>query len=636
MEIAKEILWYGSSKSLPEPTLLRAGEISLFYQEGNLRNICIGNVEVIRMIYVAVRDRNWRTVKVVIEHEHISKSETGFQIDCHCIYRQGEIDIHTQLSISGDEHGTINLDLNGQAANDFYTNRIGFCVLHPIESCQGKSCEVINPNGAIKHHVFPKFISPHQPMKNISEMSWQVADQTSARLVFSGEVFEMEDQRNWTDDSYKTYSRPLELPFPFHIKNAEEIQQKINLMITGEIPDKKSESGRRLYFNTEVKFPVPKMGIQQASRKFALSPEEKGLIHKIAFDFYEVQVSFEDSWIADLVNVLDDIEALDLDLRLRVLFSDNYQVEIRQLSNVLENYKARIQSLLVLQHNTIVTSDESIYKLIETLSGAFPNCHIGAGTLGSFAELNRNRILSKDIDFLSYSITPQVHAFDNLSLVENLVGQSATVDSAKSFAEERSIHAGPVTLKMQMNPAATTSSNNEAQQIDARQMSLFGAGWTLGSIKYLSQSGVAGITYYEAVGEKGIIQGDDKPLHSETFPVDKGAIFPMYYIFQEVLSHKKGHILFSESSHPTEFEGIVFEQNGKRSYMLANFTNKSIEVEVEGIDPGAKVRKLDEKNVISAMYESDKYLQSPYCDFKIGAGDTTIKIRPYGLVIINE
>ena len=30
-----------------------------------------------------------------------------------------------------------------------------------------------------------------------------------------GDTFEMEDQRNWSDASYKTYVRPLALPWPY-------------------------------------------------------------------------------------------------------------------------------------------------------------------------------------------------------------------------------------------------------------------------------------------------------------------------------------------------------------------------------------------------------------------------------------
>jgi hypothetical protein len=36
------------------------------------------------------------------------------------------------------------------------------------------------------------------------------------------------------------------------------------------------------------------------------------------------------------------------------------------------------------------------------------------------------------------------------------------------------------------------------------------------------------------------------------------------------------------------------------------------------------------------MYESEDYLTSPQCDFKFDQPITTIKMRPYAFVIINE
>jgi len=33
-------------------------------------------------------------------------------------------------------------------------------------------------------------------------------------ISFEGDVFETEDQRNWTDASFKTYCPPLRLPYP--------------------------------------------------------------------------------------------------------------------------------------------------------------------------------------------------------------------------------------------------------------------------------------------------------------------------------------------------------------------------------------------------------------------------------------
>ncbi len=41
-----------------------------------------------------------------------------------------------------------------------------------------------------------------------------------------GDTFEMEDQRNWTDASYKTYVRPLALPWPYTLAAGERLSQR--------------------------------------------------------------------------------------------------------------------------------------------------------------------------------------------------------------------------------------------------------------------------------------------------------------------------------------------------------------------------------------------------------------------------
>ena len=65
-------------------------------------------------------------------------------------------------------------------------------------------------------------------------MLWTTAEGAQAEITFEGDVFETEDQRNWTDTSYKTYSRPLELPFPYSVNAGETIEQRITLKISGD------------------------------------------------------------------------------------------------------------------------------------------------------------------------------------------------------------------------------------------------------------------------------------------------------------------------------------------------------------------------------------------------------------------
>src|SRR5699024_4989680 len=64
-------------------------------------------------------------------------------------------------------------------------------------------------------------------------------------VAFDGDTFEMEDQRNWTDASFKTYSRPLSLPFPYTVEAGAAVRQAVTITVGEQMisrPDE-DESG---------------------------------------------------------------------------------------------------------------------------------------------------------------------------------------------------------------------------------------------------------------------------------------------------------------------------------------------------------------------------------------------------------
>ena len=77
---------------------------------------------------------------------------------------------------------------------------------------------------------------------------------------------------------------------------------------------------------------------------------------------------------------------------------------------------------------------------------------VATGTNAYFAELNRQRPPRGAV--ACYSINPQVHTFDDLSLVETLEAQPATVESALQFCD-RDLIVSPITLRPRFNPNAT-------------------------------------------------------------------------------------------------------------------------------------------------------------------------------------
>src|SRR5579859_7400836 len=133
----QSVFEYGSARPLPQQMSLHAGPLSLIFEEGDLRYIKLGNREIIRRIYAAIRDQNWGTVSPVLSNLEIKHDDDSFQISYDVENKQSSlgIDFAWKGTISGDSQGTITFRMDGEAHSTFMRNRIGFCVLHPIREC---------------------------------------------------------------------------------------------------------------------------------------------------------------------------------------------------------------------------------------------------------------------------------------------------------------------------------------------------------------------------------------------------------------------------------------------------------------------------------------------------------------------
>ena len=76
-------------------------------------------------------------------------------------------------------------------------------------------------------------------------------------------MFEMEDQRNWSDASYKTYSRPLSLPFPYPIAAGERVRQSVWIGVKEAAPAVEPSDADLV--RLEVGGPVPEIVLGAAT-----------------------------------------------------------------------------------------------------------------------------------------------------------------------------------------------------------------------------------------------------------------------------------------------------------------------------------------------------------------------------------
>ena len=129
--IPTRVLYYGKEEPQPERVPLRAGPLSLAWENGDLRYIKMGEVEVVRRIYVAIRDRNWGTAPNVMSNLVMDVDEDTFRISYDIENRLNEIHFTWHGEITGAADGTICLSMDGVAQSTFMKNRIGYCILHP-------------------------------------------------------------------------------------------------------------------------------------------------------------------------------------------------------------------------------------------------------------------------------------------------------------------------------------------------------------------------------------------------------------------------------------------------------------------------------------------------------------------------
>jgi hypothetical protein len=580
-------------------TELKTRFFEITYEKGAVRWIKSNGVEIVRMIYSAVRDHNWRTIEPEIIEEKIEENKTGFLIEIRVKYKKSDIYFEAGYKITGNGNRLV-FEMKGEAKSTFMTNRIGLCVLHPIKECTGKSCIVLHQDKTSEKAVFPVFISSVQPMINISGLEWQPAENIHIKLQFSGDIFEMEDQRNWTDASYKTYCRPLSLPFPVEIKKGEKIQQKIVLEIQVEPQTNVAEDSILFKIDSQNRFKIPEIGVGATSRKEMLEYSEAEILKQLPIQHLRAELKlFEKNWIHILKRTEEESRLLELPLFLVLYFSEAFKNELETLQNTIQNKNIKVKYVLVVGKNHL-PNDLIFDEVFSELKYIFPAAKIGAGVNAFFAELNRNRPKSEKAEFISFAVCPQIHAFDNSSLVENMEAQKFAVESAQQLFSEKPIFVSPVTLKQRFNVVATSEepeykSDELPSQVDVRQNSVFAAQWLLGSLKFLAQSGAELVTYFETVGWRGFIQGNYNPPVPEKFSARKGDIYPVFYLLKELEGFDE--VVFSESNTPISVDGIVLagkDLNGKqkKKLLMANFSNHTKKVKISGINTASFCKTL--------------------------------------------
>lgn len=617
----RDQLWHGYDKVPQVLTPLRAGPVTAYLDGVDLRYICLNNqVELVRRIYVAVRDQNWGTVPAAYSNLTVTAAADHFEISFDARHQEDAIDFRWHGTITGRSDGSITYLMDGLAETDFLWNRIGICVLHPPDEA-GRPFRARTPSGEIEG-LLPEVIGPQRIVDGnkvglfppFTALTIDLAGNADIHFEFSGDLFEMEDQRNWTDASFKTYSTPLALPYPKHAQAGQQFKQSVSM--TPSMPrvefGPQGEEEIQLVLAGPLGHGLPAIGFGMASHGGDLSVREADLLRQLNPDHLRVELHLErEGWPHELARGVRACRQLACPMELILFLSDATGDELDRLAPLLA--PLAVARVMIFHEREKSTPGYWVQLARDRLRPALSGVPVAGGTNAFFTEINAMRPEVAAMAGIAYSLNPQVHAFDDTSLVETLEAQGTTVRSARAFSQGRPLFVGPVTLKPRFNPNATGPEplpmpGELPPQVDPRQMSLFGAGWTVGSIKYLGESGADSVTYYETTGWRGLVETENGSPLPALFPSAPGMIFPLYYVFRDVATWK-GEMVRVRSSRPLEVIGLTVLEDGVTHVLLSNLTSAERSVSVGPISgTRARVRRLNEATAAAAMFEPEQFL----------------------------
>jgi hypothetical protein len=623
----QRLLFYGSAGPLPGQTPLRAGPLRMVFENGDLRYIRLGSQMVLLRVYWAVRDQNWGTAPMQISDLRIDARGDAFdvQYSARCVNAQHNIDFRAEVTIAGAADGALSFAMNGEAHSDFKRNRIGFCVLHPAAQA-GAACEIEHADGARETAALPKFIYGKQPLLPFEELRGlrvHLRGGAVADMRFEGDIFEMEDQRNWTDASFKTFCTPLRLTYPVPVKQGDVVQQAVTVKIEGAPAAKREPSKPRPITFTVGKTgkPLPAIGLGQAHAGKPLSAKQIARLKALKLHHLRVDLDLIGEWKRELRRAAKDAFALGAKLEV-ALFVDpeSAYAQLAALRKMIDTVKPKVSHWHVFPQKESQTEAPAIADLVSAarklLTSDNRKAIFAAGTDADFIFANKQPHAYRGMDAFCTPTNPQTHAFDNASLVESLAAQGTLVKSAARLAKGKPVIISPVTLKPRWNPYSAGGAMKGEPPSDARQASLFGAGWTLGSIKYLAEAGATSLTYFETTGARGVMDRD---------------VFPLWHVLADVGDFAGGEIIVARSSEPLQVDGLVLRKGRRTRVLLANFTDQPRAVSLRGLAGKAKVKMLDASNAVQAMKQPDAW--------RAEAGeplhDSRVMLQPFAIARID-
>jgi hypothetical protein len=645
----RAIKLFGTEVPEPKVKTLQAGALSAVFDNGALRYIKLGETEVLRAIAFLVRDENWGTFTPEISNLKIRQGKSDFRVtyDARCKDAKRSLTYRAEISCGAD--GALRFDAVAFPETDFLTNRTGFIVLHPLTGVAGYPVEVEHVDKRKVKSKFPAIINPIQPFFGIRSLRHKVADGIFATCRMEGDTFEMEDHRNWTDSSFKTYVRPLAEPWPYTLRKGVEIKQSVGLTFSGKLPRPKAAGRTKPVEITLGKAggALPPIGVAVPEAEADAAFASASLIAQSGVRHLVCEADGRKGGLSGTLGVYQRLgKATNADVILEIILP-GAQSPATEFAPIAEAVKrnglvpAAIAVSPAMDLRGVLPGSKgpdgpTLAEFYQAARAAFPGVRLGGGTFAFFTELNRKRPPTEHLDFVTHTTCPIVHAADDVSVMETLEALPYVVQSAKAFIDGKGYCIGPSSIPARLNPYGASTAPNPANgrvclaDMDPRQRGLYGAAWTLGYVAALVDGGLSAITLGAATGPAGMIYRRTNYAQPYFDDADAAAVYPLYHVVAGLAAASGSKVVAAKSAAPGKVAALAVRGKAGPTLWLANLTGETQTAKISGFTAGAQLHLLDEVSFVAATQDAGWLSKGGKALKKVGS----VELAPYAVARI--
>jgi hypothetical protein len=448
---------------------------------------CAGR-EILRRIFVTARDRNWQEVRPANFERTIDETRRTARLLARHTSDLVDFEWQGEFTVSPDGQ-SLRFEFEGRALRDIEICRLGLVVLHPVEAMVGSTVTASHEQ-ATETIVIDRQLAPQPIIQGLPGamtepfcvLRIQREDFGTLALTFGGERFELEDQRNWGDASFKSYCTPLRLGFPRAIEANTVIRHSVQACYTPPASAPRTAASDPVPASDAKSLRLPVFGrVWRAD-----TPLEAA-----AWDYLSVDLSGRD--YRALASLLQASRTQQLEIGLD---ADVGPASLASWIDVIGEHRARIVRILLYGQAVSLPSVAALERWRRAMGDALtPRLPIFAATHGYFVEFNRAVPFTPPVDGIVFPLTATVHSDDPETVMSNVGTVRDMAETARRLTKTAAVALVP--LALYHPPAAKPVQVPEA----------FVLKWLTATLRHATEAGVTSITLADdlATALRGIL-----------------------------------------------------------------------------------------------------------------------------------